>query len=121
MVQVGKGVGLDPGKLSLPHAGAKAQGGSGGVSGIEEPCDEGEEGADSHLYAFYTDVVDVPCLDAHVDDVRHDQRYGQLKACLSNDEQYAEDKFLLKWSKVCENAFQVLQDNPPFRVKFLFL
>ena len=69
----------------------------------------------------YTDVVDVPCLDAHVDDVRHDQRYGQLKACLSDDEQDAEDKFLLKWSKVCENAFQVLQDNPPFRVKFLFL
>ena len=112
MVQVGKGVALDPLVLGVPDAGAPAIGAAGGKTGVQQPGGQSQQRTDPHLHAFVDDVVEVVALHAHVDEVRHQHRDHQLKKGLHDHQQRPQEHVPPVGAQVGQQPFKVFHRPP---------
>lgn len=90
-VQVRKGIALDLFILGLPDPSAPTIGCPGGKPGVEQPRNKGQQGTQPHLKPLAHNVMEVPMLHPHIDEVGHEHRDHQLKDRLHKDQQAANE------------------------------
>lgn len=79
MVEVLEGVVLHSAELLFADVGPETIGRARAEAGVQQPADEGEDCADSHLYAFHEDIVHVAVGNADIYEVGHKHGYDQLE------------------------------------------
>ena len=120
-VQVGKGVVLHLLILGLPDACAPAVGRPGGKPGVQQAGDQRQQGAYPHLNPFDHDIVEVPVLHPHIDEVGHQHRDHQFKDGFHQHQQAPEKQIPAIGSQIRQQPFQLPHGCPSpaaFRLRY---
>ena len=87
MIQIGKRIPLDAGKLPFAQLCAKPVGSNRRILGIQQSREQRQQGTACHLYSLDQNVVQILHGDTDIDDVRHDHRDDELEARFDDDKE----------------------------------